>query len=128
MTEFYGSIAAINKRLDKLQSLISNMATGKGQGDTRKTEDRAERRGDGGTVREVNKKDCLLKQDFNTWMRRPSLRKRHLISVGSRRVSFGFQKRNCWQGSSCQYTHMCAGCGSGKPFNDCDCVKGNQIR
>ena len=131
-----GDITAINKRSDKLQSLISNLAKGKGKGDTSRTVDRADRRGDGGAVRKDIKKDGKcdhpkdtdLKQDFNVWMRKPSLWKRLLLSVGDRQACFGFEKGDCKQGPPCQYSHMCAVCGIGKPFSECDCVKGNRIR
>ena len=90
----------------------------------------------GGTARKDIKKDGKgdhpkdsdLKQDFNMWMRKPSRRKRLVLSVGDRQASFGFQKGDCKQGPSCQYSRMCAGCGIGRPFNECDCVKSNRIR
>ena len=40
MAKVHGSIAAINESLDKLQSLISSLAKGKEEVDTRRTEDR----------------------------------------------------------------------------------------
>ena len=111
-----GDITAISKRFDKLQSLIANMAIGKGKGDTRRTEDSADRRGDGGAVRKDIKKDGKgdhpkdsdLKQDFNMWMRKPSLRKCLFRSVGDRQACFGFQKGDYRQGPSFQYSHMCS--------------------
>ena len=122
--------------LQLLQGLISSTAKGKGKGDARRTEDRPDLRGDGAAVRKDIKKDGKgdhpknsdLNQDFNMWMRKPSLRKRLLLSVGDRQACFGFQKGDCKQGASCQYSHTCAACGTGKPFNECGCVKGNPIR
>ena len=57
-------------------------------------------------------RDSDLKQDFNLWMRKPSLGKCLLLSVGGHRACFG----------------LCSGCSINKPFNGCDCVKANRVR
>ena len=109
---------------------------GQGQGEGRHVQDREQGKSTQrqGTARKDiendgkgdDPKDRDLKQDLNMWMRKPSVRKRLLLLATVRRASVS--RKGIASEAHHASTRTCAECGIGKPVNECDCVRGNQIR